>query len=133
MFYKTEDFDKVLQQLKHQTTEELFNDDQFNAAFTRILRYILLHVSPQDAVSPRCGTEIDITAVWDLCKIFDLNIKAAVIEGLTPADQRGPESFLLVHGDLNQTIINTQDHHPLRDKRADFVIMRKSGHFVCSY
>lgn len=132
-FYKASDFLQVLQKLKTQDPKTLFNDDLFNAAFTRILRYILSHSAPKDAVSLRCGTEIDATAVWDLRKIFDIDIKVAVIEGATPADRQGPEAFLLVHGDMEQSIINPKDKHPKSLNDAEFVILRKSGHFVCAY
>ena len=129
-FYKASDFLQVLQKLKTQDPKTLFNDDLFNAAFTRILRYILSHSAPKDAVSLRCGTEIDATAVWDLRKIFDIDAKVAVIEGATPADSQGPEAFLLVHGEMDQSIISKKDKSL---QTAEFVILRKSGHFVCAY
>jgi len=132
-FYKTKDFRQVVSKLTQLHPTILFEDDHFNAAFTRILRYILTHSAPEDAVSKRCGTEIDSTAVWDLSRIFDLNAKVAVVEGPTPADSQGPDSFLVTYGDMNQSIIDTKQRHSDTEKTADFVILRKSGHFVCGY
>jgi hypothetical protein len=132
-FYKAGDFRQVVYKLKQLQPTLLFEDDHFNAAFTRILRYILTHSAPQDAVSERCGTEIDSIAVWDLSRIFELNAKVAVVEGATPADSQGPDSFLVTYGDMNQSIIDTNQRYSDTEKTADFVILRKSGHFVCGY
>lgn len=129
-FHKAGDFALVLNALAKRTPHDLFQDDAFTAAFTRILRYVLTHVSPSDAVTPRCGEEMDNTAVWDLNKIFNLNVKVAIIEGTTPADSKGPHACIVSEGkDCNQHI---QDLSRGR-QAADFVILRKSGHFVCGF
>lgn len=132
-FFKAGDFRQVLEKLRSQNPNVLFHDDVFNAAFTRILRYILSHSAPKDAASLRCGTEIDATAVWDFSRVFDLNVKVALIEGESPADEMGPNAFVITQGEYDQSIIDTKDTRPPEVKDSDFVIMRKSGHFICAY
>ena len=131
-FYKEGDFELVIRELRDNAPEELVTKDQFTSAFARVLRYALNHSCEEEDVGQRSGCEVDMIAIWALNSLFGINAKLAVLEGASHADINGPSSFFLMHGDMahsDQDIIDITRPYPIRDHEADFIIIRKSGHY----
>jgi hypothetical protein len=71
-FKKEADFNKVLTNLKQKMCVDLMLDETFNQAFSRILRYILLHTNPAD-VKTCFGGKINVDAHLMFEMIFGAN------------------------------------------------------------
>lgn len=75
-FSKEEDFDKVLKNLREKECDDLMLDETFHQAFSRILRYILVHTNPAD-VKTCFGGKINVDALLSLEMIFGETLSIA--------------------------------------------------------
>jgi hypothetical protein len=134
-FNKNRDFDLVMNQLRTNPSPRNALDDVFTSAFARVLRYTISQATVEGDVSLQDGDYIDMNAIYALNSVFDINAKIAVLEGNGHADPAEPSFFCILQGKIENaegTIIDTTTRYPeRRDHEADFLIVRKSGHFFC--
>lgn len=122
-FSKANDFKKVLKKLEDQTDLEILNDFDFTSKFSRVIRYMLLiEGNNQDAQLRTFGNEMEATFIYGLYRIFNLNIKLAVLENNNQlVDPKDPNEYGVT--DPLDEINNT------KNDKADFVIVLKSAHY----
>jgi hypothetical protein len=136
-FQKDDDFNIVLDGLLTRTdltTQNLLEDFNFTAAFSRVIRYILSTTS-KDLCSSTNGEETDMYSIWVLNDIFNTQAKMIVLAGLTAVDPELPniahvacgKSLNVDEGASNVTLntnVNSESNKP------EFLIIRKSAHFI---
>ncbi len=122
-FSKADDFKTVLERLEGQASSEWLNDFDFTSKFSRVIRSMLLiEDNNQDAQLRSFGNEMEATFIYGLYRIFDLNIKLAILENNNQlVDPKDPNEYGVT--DPLEEIQNTK-----KDK-ADFVIVLKSAHY----
>jgi hypothetical protein len=140
-FNKEEDFQLLTNSLAFSSPNfwQLSENQAFCFAFTRVLRYILSHHESDGELHQHSGEAIGMHAVHILNQVFNLNAKVAVLEAESYAgeyDPIQPTSFYRIQG-RNRTFpgasltINTLMRQPLDERRADFLILYKTGHYFC--
>ncbi len=142
VFTKEGDFKAVLDRINGDTFEisELIGDQSFISAFSRVIRYILVCEREQGGfeegdIPGRCGEEIDMEAVVLLNRLFRVNASLIVLQGPNQAsDPENPHEALQLVGRERfegQRIVDmSQIDSRVIEGEFDFLILRKSGHFL---
>lgn len=142
VFTKEGDFKAVLDRINGDTFEisELIGDQSFISAFSRVIRYILVCEREQGGfeegdIPGRCGEEIDMEAVVLLNRLFQVNASLIVLQGPNQAsDPENPHEALQLVGRERFEGQRIVDMSPIDSSviegEFDFLILRKSGHFL---
>ena len=130
-FNKDKDFKIVLAGLAdtNLTTEALFKDFEFTAAFARVIRYLL---STQSEGCATNGQEMDIDDVWSLNTIFNTRVEAIVLAApLKDFDPELPDSaYTTGSACINIRYLDLKSAVNPPFNKPEFLIIRKGAHFI---
>ncbi|MCE5317667.1 MAG: hypothetical protein LLG04_09985 [Parachlamydia sp.] len=138
-FTKEKDFALVLNSLQKPQGNilKLLERQDFTASFSRVIRYLCLCQQVAQGgfieVSPRSGEDMDMHAIMYANACFGIQAKMAVLEA--PVKDVNPDqsdrAYIKGGTELtfDQSMVDLKQGTP-QEKQADFVIIRKAGHYM---